>query len=525
MYANRRQPLLLLLLAFAASLLIALPYVQCLGDDTFIYMRQIDNVLSRGKLEYNLGEPCYGMTSVTWFFSWVAAKALLGDMDWSRYVISLLAHVLAFVGIHRLAGRLIRNPLLVLVVTCAVVFDPFYVRWFWSGWEMAAKVAAAAWALVALIRCADKDTSTGFVFLSGVLLGVGILTRPEMLVMAGFGAAYLVLTRPGRIAASLLAYAAGIVLVTVPWLLYAQHTFGWMLPHTIYAKGGAPIDAGYILASSIRLGQIMVAPHVALLALAAFFLWRVRPSFLQTPPGRPLAFWRYSPELLSFLMVLGWGAVVFGYVPHGTYIESQKTGLFTPFLLIALAALAQAGIDKAPHQKAVLAAVLACELALSLLITTKLFHRYDITNPAYAQGEDEALIAFSKEVKTMTSPQDKIGLWELGVVGYYSERYIVDFVGLGTPDLVRYKLRYGGTEDNYVGHYLADHGGAPSYIVHTVAKDDPQPLQAPRPFFGSMYTPVLVKKVHRIGGRETDNYYHYVLFKKDATAFSQAVQQ
>ena len=146
---------------FAASILASLPYVQCLGDDTYIYMRLIDNLLDRGRLEYNPGEPCYGMTSVTWFFAWAAVKALTGSMDVSRYLISFAGHVLAFVGVLQLARRLIRDPVIVLCVVAAIVFDPFYLRWFWSGWEMSAKIAAAAWALLALIRCARRQSAQG----------------------------------------------------------------------------------------------------------------------------------------------------------------------------------------------------------------------------------------------------------------------------------------------------------------------------------------------------------------------------
>ena len=110
------------------------------------------------------------------------------------------------------------------------------------------------------------------------------------------------------------------------------------------------------------------------------------------------------------LLVFGWGGVVFGYLVSGTYIESQKTGLFSPFLLIALAAWAQDGVARIELKRAVLAAVLLGQIGLSLAIQQQLFYRYSIFNEAYRGGEDRAFLDFGRQVGRLTSSQDRIGL-------------------------------------------------------------------------------------------------------------------
>jgi len=52
--------------------LLALPFIYCLGDDPFIDMGIIERFLASGRFEYDPGEPCYAMTSLTWFLSWAA---------------------------------------------------------------------------------------------------------------------------------------------------------------------------------------------------------------------------------------------------------------------------------------------------------------------------------------------------------------------------------------------------------------------------------------------------------------------
>jgi len=127
-----------------ASIFLSLPYVQTLGDDSFIYMRLINNFLETGRLDYNLGEPCFLFTSITWFFSWAGTTALLKDIDTARYLLSFLSHIFAFVLIFLIAKKLIRNRFILFITLATIFFDPFYLRWFWSGWEVSPKIASSA---------------------------------------------------------------------------------------------------------------------------------------------------------------------------------------------------------------------------------------------------------------------------------------------------------------------------------------------------------------------------------------------
>ena len=165
------------------------------------------------------------------------------------------------------------------------------------------------------------------------------------------------------------------------------------------------------------------------------------------------------------LLVFGWGSVVFGYLVSGTYIESQKTGLFSPFLLIALAAWAQDGVARIELKRAVLAAVLLGQIGLSLAIQQQLFYRYSIFNEAYRGGEDRAFLDFGRQV----GPTDLIArphrpIEESWVWSATSRGVTLSISGLATPELVRYKMRGAWPARICRAFYLADHGGAPTHM-------------------------------------------------------------
>jgi hypothetical protein len=204
---------------------------------------------------------------------------------------------------------------------------------------------------------------------------------------------------------------------------------------------------------------------------------------------------------------------VLGYLARGTYIESIKTGQFAPFLSLTLCALAARFHHSDDLAKRTFAGLAILTALLSVLVQARLYYRFSWFNPRFRHGEDVAFIEFAREVGRRTTPRDTIGLWELGVVGYYSDRTILDFAGLATPEIVAYRRRYGA---DAIPRYLADRSGPPEYIVDALPKARAGEAElAERRFFGFSYRPLHQEKVRRIGGREgADHWYLYVLYQR-----------
>ena len=494
------------------SLLASLPYLNTCGDDSFIYFRLIEHFLRTGQLEYNAGEPCYAMTSVTFFFLFTGFVRWLG-LEGGRCAISLLGHVLAVAALFGLGRRLIRNRALLALWLAAVMFDPFYLRWFWAGWEMSFKIAAAAGALWALLAAGEKR-GEWTPFLAGVVMGFAILTRPEMLFLAGLGAAYLVArrlpSRAGDLLPALLAYACGVLLLAGPWMLFAKSYFGWALPHTVYAKAGGACSGAYLRAFLPKFLQILLAPAWPVYLLAAGAALSVRPW----GAWRKCLSKEWTPDVRDVLLVAGWAALLAGYLIQGVYIDGMKVGLFSPFVLLAAGSLMDAALrlrGRAWSWRSA-AAWIAILLATSVGLQAKLFYRFSSWNPRYAQGDDANFIDFARRVKALTPPDARIGIAELGVVGYYTGRYMIDYVGLATPDLVAYQMET-GSKAAAVERYYERHGGPASHVVHEF-RFNPESAPEVCDFWGHSYRLLDSERVTRIAGRARKGEYSiYALYE------------
>ena len=497
----------------AAGFALSLPYLDTCGDDAFIYFRMVVNFLRTGQLAYNPGEPCYAMTSATFFFTLAGLVKVLG-LTGGRYAISLLGHALAAALLFGLGRRLVRDRRVLLVALAAILFDPFYLRWFWAGWEMSFKIAVAAGALWTLLAAGERGGAR-WGFGAGLVAGIAFLTRPEMMYLAGLGGVYLAVRRlPGRISSSvptLLAYGAGLALVAGPWLAFAHSYFGWALPHTIYAKAGGFASWNYLRQYLPKFLQIFFIPALP------FYAWATASAL----GVRPLSAWRRAasagtlPDLRDWGLVALWAATVAGYLVRGVYIDGIKVGLFSPFAILALAAVGDAARqlrNRVWKRRTVWAWLLALGL-LSVGLQARLFYRYSSWNPRYAQGDDARFIDFAKRVKALTPPDARIGIAELGVVGYYSSRYMIDFVGLSTPEIVAYQLETGNRAEA-VARYYERHGGPPSHVVHEFPFS-PECAPPEYDFWGYRYRLLDTERVRRISGRaKSGEYSIYALYER-----------
>jgi hypothetical protein len=497
---NSRIPFISILGVALVSLLLSVAYLNTCGDDSFIYFRLIENFLRTGQLEYNAGEPCYAMTSVTFFFLFSGLARELG-LDGGRYAISLLGHVFAVVTLLGLGRRLIRSRTVLMVVMAAILFDPFYLRWFWAGWEMSFKIGAAALALWMLLVVGERSRGGLGGLVAGLAMGFAVLTRPEMLFLAVLGAIYLV-ARGGAATLSrglqaLGSYVCGLFLLVGPWMLFAKSYFGWALPHTVYAKAGGVCSWAYLQTFLPKFIQILFMP-----ALPVYLL-----TLLVALSVRRWAEWKklwspgWSPDGRDFLLVAIWASTVAGYLVRSVYIDGIKIGLFSPFVVMSAGSLLDSCLRLRDRKWSWKTAIgwMAVLLLLSVGVQAKLFYRFSSWNPRYAQGDDANFIAFAKRVKDLTPPTARIGLSELGVVGYFSGRYMIDYVGLATPQLVTYQLE-SSSKEAAVEKYHALHGGPADYMVQEF-RFSPDTAPETVVFWGHRYRLVDFERVTRIAGR------------------------
>jgi hypothetical protein len=261
--------------------------------------------------------------------------------------------------------------------------------------------------------------------LAGLIAGLATLARPDgVLVAVILGIHYIVsggLTRrpfPWTGAALFLIITAG-------WYFYAWATFGTPFPATLAAKqqqGTMLISqrfaAGFLdllksysrqwiywvqaILAIIGFGWMALRERVWLPFLAWGGLYFCAYTFL----GVSRAFWYYAPLAPGFIVLVGLGTTAAAsLLPAHQKNRYQHAPIYLAVLLLI---------------------VLAVQQAASLM---RMSTRSDARFPVYQ--------AVGQWLADNTPINAKVGVIELGMIGYYAQRSMLDFAGLLYPDVAK----------------------------------------------------------------------------------------
>ncbi|NCC36695.1 MAG: DUF2029 domain-containing protein, partial [Chloroflexia bacterium] len=282
-------------------------------------------------------------------------------------------------------------------------------------------------------------------WLAGVLLAAATLTRADAglaVVMAGA----ILLRRSGVRPA--LTFGAVVALTTLPFVAAAWWYFGSPLPATLGAKQSqADIPGGrsYLAGLVLRLGSLW-----------NWMPWR--PFAVLIVIGCVQALWKRGPLAL----VAGWSLAhalaysLLGVTDYFWYFGPVMTGL-TILGALGIQLLADLGERVGGRRTGLSIATGLIVLALASYgsIVNLTARNPDLRIPAYrAAGEWLA---------ANTEPDARVGTLEIGVIGYYSQRHMIDFAGLIQPEVNAIFREGGGYRDAALAA-LAHH--QPAYVVN-----------------------------------------------------------
>jgi hypothetical protein len=404
----------------AAAALTAAPLWSADLDDALIVYRYARHLARGLGWQYNVGETFNGVTCPLYTLLLAALGAVHGDIRFWAHAVSAGATVATGCLVRALlvsagapaaglvAGLLATvNPLLAATIGLET---PLYL----------ALVALAVW-------CAERRCG----WVTGLVLGLATLTRGDAVLLAGLLWTRAVLRDRRLPAGELLAFG----LTLAPWVAYSAVAFGEILPHTLGAKRGQ----------------------------GASGLWGPGWLVLTQGPGIVLAFtrtwWVLGPLLglgLAGLWRLRWPASAL--VLHGLAVTLAYTALNVPAyhwyfapLVLGLCVAAGAGAARAlawlpagpPRGLA------GGALAVLVLGQVAIAH--------VCCGAHHAYRDIGLWLRATTPPAASVAAMEIGHLGWYSERPIVDMVGLVTPRVAE-RLAAGDA-----GWWLPAH--RPDYVV------------------------------------------------------------
>ncbi len=400
-------------------------------DDGWIHQTFARNLARSGRLAYGAGEVSAGSTAPLW-------TALLA--------IGYALHVVPFLWTYVLGAA---SWLLVALVGAALS-ERLFPRWRSVGtWVMLACLLEwhMAWAafsgmetilFISLsLLLIERYAADARPFWLGIIGGLLFLTRPEGIVLVGLVGVVFILERCRPFSVSSVASAvadmgAGVGALLIPYLVFNMVVSGHPFPNTFYAK-----QAEYRELLSLPLwtrlwivirrpligAQVLLVPGfvgmvVALARRREDVLRRERP-FL---PWLPLAWWgsyfiiyalrmpvdyQYGRYLMPTIPVL----LIYGLIGTARWLRPRSRQLMWRVLSRAVPPM------------------LAC-LAVAFLI---------IGGRAYADDVciiNCEMVAVGRWLNANTPPDALIAAHDIGAIGYFAHRPLLDLAGLITPQVV-----------------------------------------------------------------------------------------
>lgn len=430
-------------------------YTHCTEEDAFITFRIAKNLAEGIGFVYNSGERVLGTTSplfailLAGWLAGISKNAILGARIFNLLA-STAALIFLLLALRKSGVSKYQQTTILLIFALSaklIILDV-------GGMEtsLAIFLMLASWYFIV----------SGRIVWAGILLGLLFLTRLDLFLWPASVLLIELLIRPKN------AVRMGIIifLVNLPWIVFSLSYFGSPIPHTIEAKWVAYIQndkspllthllavANYMSPFSqykeyIVLRNILAWMTLLIAAWQAAHVFKDKNfapvvlfavlDFSRLVFTRATFFNRYlAPLLVAVLILFGMGL---GHLWEETRLSSLRTKSIYSLTLVALTAM---GL---------------------------VFGGYEVNQTKIKQEYryDESLKKVGIWLQQYSLPSATVLAEPLGYIGYYSERYMIDEVGLVTPKVVALK-RSGVSANEYFLIFKPDY-----FVLHC---DDALKLQ------------------------------------------------
>jgi hypothetical protein len=415
-----------LAVALALTLALMWPVRGYLTDDTFIHLQYARHLAHGEGIVFNRGERVYGCTSPLWV-------ALIADgigfgldgLGVARVLgaFATLASVALFLQLMR---RTIATPGLRALATVAWAGHAWMLRWSVSGMETP---LAVAFTLAGFVAFTEGKQWGARPVRTGALWGLACLARPELVLLVTLWSMALIIdakNRDGirRMVFGILPPAA----IYGSWLAFAKLYFGTFWPLTLSAKaagGDDPIAKLQALWRQVRIigsteGVLLVVMILALL-FASHRIWQRRVTGVSLVP------WMWIVTLPAL------------YVARGVQPVSRYLLVLLPVVAWLAWYTAETwwrGEANSPAPRRVV--TLGAIVALLALGQNLAIYRLAVVPQVvtFTRGLEQSLIPWGRWFARHTSPDAVIATPDIGAIGYFSGRRVLDLSGLVTPQMI-----------------------------------------------------------------------------------------
>jgi len=381
-------------------------------DDAYITYRYADNFRNGVGLVYNPGEWVLGTTTPLFALLLGTLGFIFADIEFLGHWVGILSWIIAAVAAGALFWQA-KRPFTALLAMVFVALQP--AMYSVVGMETSLVVAlmlTGAWAWFAQRRV-----------LAAVLLASLFLVRADGVLWALI-IGLEVWRRNGRFPWRVTLLT---ILLAMPWLLYAQWRYGSFLPNSVAAKSGQTAHMAVGGQGTFLHGFTDMWAWLPTIAVVAFLLLILAGLWVIVKDARQ--FW-YLP---AWIVVYLTAYFLLGVVNFPWYFVP-------PVMMVTLiAAMGAGGLLGEGHvfwqtgklHVALTAFALSASLILALVWVSQLMV---VPNQ---RGYMPIYPSIGRWLAQNTPPQARVATIEIGVIGYLSQRPILDTMGLVSPEMTK----------------------------------------------------------------------------------------
>jgi len=408
---------------FAAA---SIPIAGSMTDDTYIHMQYARNLAETGELSFNRGDPSYGATSPLWVGLLALVYLAGGDpATWIR-VFSWAAGAISIVTIYFFVKRLDGTRLVAASAAAVLACEAWLLRWSATGMESSFALLAVLVCLFAALS-ATRSAARSAVF--GLILFLACLARPEAGLMAPAALVAFAVAEGKTPLRRRFLWLLVFSLLMACWLIVVRSHTGTFLPLTAGAKQGRPAFGAAMLASALVpmkvIGATLLLPAAAAAAFAIAWIFRGGRLF---EPGAGVS---RGGVLLLMIWAFLLPAV---YVIFDFHVLSR-------YLLPVFPALIAAGFTGAARLlrgvSSRTARGLIVAMALATMTQSLVFYFTVAVRPTkeFSRGLREVLVPMGIWLAENSPPGSVVATPDIGAIGYFSGRKVLDLGGLVTPEI------------------------------------------------------------------------------------------
>jgi len=421
-------------------------------DDAWIHQTYARNLATTGQWAFVPGQTSAGSTSPLWSLLLCLGYWLGVPYRIWAYGLGIVALGLTGWTVARLGGRFFPDRFWVSPAAGLVCVLEWHLVWASvSGME----TMLYTWLSVLVVDLwlvaedlgpvvddgqekRSRRSALGLWLILGLVGGLLVLTRPEglgLIGLIGLAAGRRLRHMPGRLLQTWVVIGLGLALPLIPYLVFHYVTTGLPFPNTFYAKQEEyralltlyPIWRRWLMMAGVTLvgGQVLLLPGYV------YIVWRFIFS-PHSPTSKP----RFSVD--AVLLCAAWWFIhlaVYAMRLPVTYQHGRYQIPVIPFFI--LVGVGGTAYLLRPQARTLLLRVLSRALMAATLLLFLAFlvlgARAYAADVAFIQGE---MVAIARWLESNVPPDSLIAVHDIGAIGYFTPRPLLDLAGLVTPEII-----------------------------------------------------------------------------------------